>query len=72
MSSPDESTGRPVASELLAVAEVAGRRLHAEVDVDSDAVAKQSEALLGAATAALRAGHSLSDIAHAEADGQEQ
>jgi DNA-binding NarL/FixJ family response regulator len=61
-----------VASELLAVAEVAGRRLHAEVDVDSDAVAKQSEALLGAATAALRAGHSLSDIAHAEADGQEQ
>ena len=56
--------------ELLAVAEAAGARLRAETDQDAEAARAAADALVQAASAAMAAGHSLSQIARAEADGK--
>jgi DNA-binding NarL/FixJ family response regulator len=58
-------------AELAAVAQAAGDRLRAETDGDARAAKAASDALLATATAAMAAGHSLSDITHAEAHGKE-
>jgi DNA-binding NarL/FixJ family response regulator len=60
-----------VVSELAAVAEAAGARLRAETDADGDAATAAAEALVVAASAAMAAGQSLTDIAQAEAEGQQ-
>lgn len=61
-----------VPPELLAVAEAAGERLRAETDEDSAAADNASQAILSAATSAMSAGYSLSEIARAEARGKEE
>ena len=71
MSQSEEAVERPSEPELLAIAEAAGTRLRAVTEEAWDAVKAADEALLRAATSAMRAGRSLSDIARAEADGQE-
>ena len=71
MSQSEDGVERPSEPTLLALAEAAGARLRAATDEDPNAVATADEALLGAATSAMRAGRSLSEIAHAEAEGQE-
>jgi DNA-binding NarL/FixJ family response regulator len=58
-------------AELAAVAKAAGDRLRAETDGDARAAKAAADALLAAATAAMAAGHSLSDITEAEAHGKE-
>jgi DNA-binding NarL/FixJ family response regulator len=58
-------------AELAAVAQAAGDRLRAETDGDARAAKAAGDALLAAATAAMAAGHSLSDITEAEAHGKE-
>ncbi|HEX3832163.1 MAG TPA: hypothetical protein VHW04_09345 [Solirubrobacteraceae bacterium] len=60
----------PVA-ELAAVAQAAGDRLRAETDGDAGAAKAAGDALLSAATEAMAAGQSLSDITQAEAYGKE-
>ena len=72
MSQSEEGVGRPSAPALLAIGEAAGARLRAAIDEDAKATAAADEALLAAATAAMRAGHTLTEIAQAEAAGQEQ
>ena len=72
MSQSEAGVGRPEAPALVAIAEAAGAHLRAATDEDESAVTAADEALLAAATSAMRAGHSLTEIAHAEADGQEQ
>jgi DNA-binding NarL/FixJ family response regulator len=62
---------RPLEGELLAVAEAAGARLRAETDQDDEASRAAAEALVSAASAAMGAGHSLTAIASAEADGKD-
>jgi hypothetical protein len=57
--------------ELLAVAEAAGERLRAETDEEPAAADSAAQVLLSAATAAMSAGYSLSEIARAEAGGKE-
>lgn len=57
--------------ELAAVAEAAGSRLRAETDQDLDAARTAADELLKAASAAMASGHSLTAIAHAEAQGKD-
>lgn len=71
MSSGQEAVTTEPVTELIAVAQAAGNRLRAETDGDTDAASVAGDALLEAATAAMAAGHSLSDITQAEARGQE-
>lgn len=71
MSSGQEGVTSGLVTELTAVAQAAGDRLRAETDGDTDAAKTAGDALLEAATAAMAAGHSLSDITQAEAHGQE-
>jgi DNA-binding NarL/FixJ family response regulator len=59
-------------AELAAVAQSAGNRLRAETDGDARAAKAAGDALLAAATAAMAAGLSLSDITEAEAYGKER
>jgi DNA-binding NarL/FixJ family response regulator len=54
----------------MAVVEAAGARLRAETDQDADAARAATETLLSAATSAMSAGFSLSEIAAAEARGK--
>lgn len=56
---------------LQAVAEAAGTRLRAETDEDGDAALSAADELRSAATAAMAAGHSLTEIARAEARGKD-
>jgi DNA-binding NarL/FixJ family response regulator len=56
--------------ELLAVAEAAGARLRADTDEDTEAARSAADALLQAASAAMAAGRSLTEIARAEAHGK--
>ena len=58
-------------TELAAVAQAAGDRLRAETDANARAAKAAGEALLAAATAAMAASHSLSDITEAEAHGKD-
>lgn len=71
MSPSEESAARPPEPTLLAIAEAAGARLRASTDEDWTGVAAADEALLRAATSAMRAGRTLSEIAHAESSGQD-
>lgn len=71
MSATEEKLDQPSAPELLAVADAAGARLRAETDEDSDAAGAATEALVTATASAMRAGHSLTEIARAEARGKE-
>jgi DNA-binding NarL/FixJ family response regulator len=61
----------PTPPELETVADAAASRLRAEIDEDPDAIRVATEALVSAVTSAMSAGHSLTRIARAEADGQE-
>ncbi len=56
--------------ELRSVAEAAGNRLRAEVDGDEQAAQASAQFLLQAATSAMNAGHSLTEIAQAETRGK--
>ena len=60
-----------VPAELTTVAQAAGDRLRAETDEDFPAIDRAAEALVSAATAAMGAGYSLSEIARAETSGQD-
>lgn len=60
------------APELAWVAEAAGNRLRAEVDGDVEAAGAAAQSLLEAATAAMNAGRSLSEITQAESRGKDQ
>src|SRR5436305_4481328 len=71
MFSHDEDASLGLVAELAAVARAAGDRLRAETDADDDAAKAAAEALVTAATAAMAAGHSLSDIAQAESRGKQ-
>jgi hypothetical protein len=71
MSALGDSADREAQAELLAVAQAAGARLRAETEEGWDAARSASEALMQAATSAMAAGYSLSDIARAEARGQD-
>jgi DNA-binding NarL/FixJ family response regulator len=71
MSSLNEDVALGLVSELAAVARAAGDRLRAETDADRDASAEAARALVTAATSAMAAGHSLSDITQAEALGKD-
>ncbi len=71
MSAAQENVDRPLEGELSAVAEAAGARLRAETEEDLDAAGAAAEGLLAAATSAMSAGFSLSEIAQAEAHGKE-
>jgi predicted transcriptional regulator len=68
----EDQTARPrPEGELLAVAEAAGARLRAETDQDAEAGRSAADSLMQAASAAMAAGHSLAEIARAEADGKD-
>jgi hypothetical protein len=56
---------------LLAVAEAAGARLRAETDEDARAAQAAADELTRAATSAMASGHSLTEIARAEAHGKD-
>jgi DNA-binding NarL/FixJ family response regulator len=71
MSSLNEGFASGLVSELEAVAKAAGNRLRAETDADADATVEAAQALVTAATSAMAAGHSLSDITQAEARGKD-
>ena len=71
MSSGLEAVTSGLGTELAAVAQAAAERLRAETDGDASAAKAAGKALLTAATAAMAAGHSLSDITQAEAQGKE-
>lgn len=71
MSSGPKAVTAGLGTELTAVAQAAGARLRAETDGDARAAKAAADALLNAATVAMTAGHSLSDITQAEAQGQE-
>ena len=58
-------------AELGAVAEAAGARLRAETDEDAAAAQAAADALTHAATSAMAAGYSLTEIARAEARGKD-
>lgn len=71
MFSHDQDAPLGLVSELAAVARAAGDRLRAETDGDGDAAKAAAAALVTAATAAMAAGRSLSDIAQAEVRGKQ-
>ena len=71
MSPGQQAVTSGLVTELAAVAQAAGDRLRAETDADARAAKAAGDVLLTAATAAMAAGHSLSDITQAEADGKE-
>jgi hypothetical protein len=71
MSFGQEAVFSGLVNELAAVAQAAGDRLRAETDGDPRAASAASERLMAAATAAMAAGHSLSDITQAEAHGKQ-
>jgi DNA-binding NarL/FixJ family response regulator len=70
MRSRDQDSPLGLVGDLAAVAEAAGGRLRAETDGDADAARAAAEALVTAASTAMSAGHSLSDITQAEARGK--
>lgn len=71
MLSQDQDVPFGLVSELAAVAQAAGARLRAETDADREAAMAAGEQLMTAATAAMAAGRSLSEITQAEARGQQ-
>jgi hypothetical protein len=71
MQTLDHDGASGLVPELAAVARAAGDRLRAETDADPDAAQAAAQALVTAATAAMGAGHSLSEITQAETWGKE-
>ncbi len=71
MPSRTEDVQSTLVGELAAVAQAAGERLRAETDGDRKVAKRATQELMRAATSAMAAGLSLSDITHAEALGQE-
>jgi DNA-binding NarL/FixJ family response regulator len=71
MSSGQGAVTSGLVTELADVARAAGDRLRAETDGDTRAAKLAGDALLAAATGAMAAGHSLSDITEAEASGKD-
>jgi hypothetical protein len=67
----DETGEVRLEGELLAVADAAGVRLRAETDQDTEGARAAADALVQAASSAMEAGYSLSQIARAEAVGKE-
>lgn len=72
MLSQDQDVPFGLVADLAPVAQAAGARLRAETDADAEAARAAAEALVSAATGAMAAGQSLSDITQAEARGQEE
>jgi hypothetical protein len=72
VSTSGEVDERLVPAELSAVADAAGERLRAETDEEPEAADRAAAALLNAATSAMGAGYSLSEIAQAETSGKER
>jgi hypothetical protein len=72
VSTYEQSNGEPLRPELRAVADAAGARLRAEVDEDNDGMDSASDRLREAATVGMAAGCSLTEIAGAEARGQNE
>jgi DNA-binding NarL/FixJ family response regulator len=70
MASSDAHSDLPLTGELVSVAEAAGERLRAQTEDEADAAQAASARLLEAATAAMSAGYSLTEIANAEARGK--
>ena len=70
MEAVDTPDTAQMAPQLMAVADAAGARLRAEVDGDESAATASSHALLEAATAAMNAGFSLTEITQAESGGK--
>ncbi len=71
MAKPDHAGDPSPDGDLLAVAEAAGARLRAETDQDGEATSAAANALMQAASSAMVAGRSLTEIAQAEARGKE-
>lgn len=71
MSASQEHSERILENELAEVAQAAGVRLRAETDEDADAVRAAADELTRAATSAMAAGYSLTEIARAEAHGKD-
>lgn len=71
MAASQENGEWTLGGPLLAVADAAGVRLRAETDEDGDAANVAADELTRAATAAMAAGHSLTEIARAEARGKD-
>jgi hypothetical protein len=61
-----------VPPELATVSKAAGERLRAETDEDFPAIDRTSQELVNAATAAMGAGYSLTEIARAETSGKDE
>lgn len=70
-SAPQDDRRSSAEGELIAVAETAGARLRAETDQDAAEVRAAGDALIQVAAAAMAAGRSLTEFAHAEAHGGE-
>jgi hypothetical protein len=62
----------PVPPELATVIRAAGERLRAETDEDFPAIDRMSQELVNAATSAMGAGYSLTEIARAETRGKDE
>lgn len=71
MSASEQDDEQTQDGELLDVAEAAGARLRAETDADAEAGQTAAETVMRAATAAMAAGFSLTEITRAEARGKE-
>jgi DNA-binding NarL/FixJ family response regulator len=71
VSALEHNSGWALEGQLVAVADAAGARLRAETDEDADAAGAAADALTSAATSAMGAGYSLTEIARAEARGKD-
>jgi DNA-binding NarL/FixJ family response regulator len=71
MGTSEQAGNEALERELVHVAEAAGARLRAETDLDTEAARTASDALMRAASDAMAAGQSLTEIARAEARGKE-
>ena len=71
MSASQETGEAALEGPLARVAEAAGARLRAETDEDADAARTAADALTHAATSAMGAGYTLTEIARAEARGKD-
>ncbi len=71
MSASQQNGEWTLEGQLVAVAEAAGARLRAETDEDADAAQLAADELTRAATSAMAAGYSLTEIARAEASGKD-
>jgi DNA-binding NarL/FixJ family response regulator len=71
MSTSQQDSDAVLEGELLSVADAGGARLRAETDEDAEAARTAAEGLMRATASAMAAGHSLTEIARAEARGKE-